>query len=328
MPSIETTQDGMIDSQVPVVSAGDGTMASFGEELRRQRELRSVSLREISDATKINIRFLEALEENEFKHLPGGQFNKGFIRAYARHIGVDGEDMVNAYILEVRRQEEDDRPGRAAAARPRLDPADKRALAALGVLAALVMLLVLGVWYFFFHGRKARVASGAAPSHSSAPAKSAPPSAGSGLAGRPPSVAPSGPAAATSLASASGGNAAAPDAPEPTPSPAGTDAHDSHALAAAAEGDLSLRVVPLAVVRFGLLCDGKDLFSGTLEVGRTLTFTCAGVYEVSVEDAGAVNLSVGGDRIYIGRPGQSIAGRHVSRANLPDFLNPPYEPSR
>src|SRR5215475_5414037 len=160
MPSIETAKGGVLDSEIPAAFPGDGTtMASFGEELRRQRELRSVTLREISDATKINIRFLEALEENDFKHLPGGQFNKGFIRAYARHIGVDGEDMVNAYILEVRRQEDEAPAGRASAPRPRLDPADKRALIALGVLAVMVVLAGMGVWFLFFHGRKSRGAA-------------------------------------------------------------------------------------------------------------------------------------------------------------------------
>src|SRR5262249_41417890 len=124
--------------------------------LRRQRELRSVTLREISDATKINIRFLEALEENDFKHLPGGQFNKGFIRAYARHIGVDGEDMVNAYILEVRRQEDEAPSGRTSTPRARLDPADRRALIALAGLAAIVVLIALGIWFVFFKGHKVR----------------------------------------------------------------------------------------------------------------------------------------------------------------------------
>src|SRR5437867_11284521 len=85
-------------------------MATFGEELRRHRELRAISLREIADATKINIRFLESLEQNAFKHLPGGQFNKGFIRAYARHIGVDGEGMVDAYLPETQEQEEPEGP--------------------------------------------------------------------------------------------------------------------------------------------------------------------------------------------------------------------------
>ena len=76
-------------------------MASFGEELKRERELRDISLKEISEATKISIRFLEALEQNNFDILPGGIFNRGFIRAYARFIGVDGEEMVNSYLHEL-----------------------------------------------------------------------------------------------------------------------------------------------------------------------------------------------------------------------------------
>src|SRR5437867_7271499 len=114
-------------------------MATFGEELRRHRELRAISLREIADATKINIRFLESLEKNDFKHLPGGQFNKGFIRAYARHIGVDGEGMVDAYLLEMKKQEDAERPmGRAAAPRCRRIPPTRP-----GAVAACLIVLVL-----------------------------------------------------------------------------------------------------------------------------------------------------------------------------------------
>jgi cytoskeletal protein RodZ len=80
-------------------------MASFGEELKRERELRDISLKEISEATKISIRFLEALEQNNYDILPGGIFNRGFIRAYARFIGVDGEEMVNAYAHEMAQRE-------------------------------------------------------------------------------------------------------------------------------------------------------------------------------------------------------------------------------
>jgi cytoskeletal protein RodZ len=75
-------------------------MPTFGDELRRERELRQISLREISEATKISLRYLEALETNEFEHLPGGVFNRGFVRAYSQFIGIDPEAMVNAYLME------------------------------------------------------------------------------------------------------------------------------------------------------------------------------------------------------------------------------------
>ncbi len=86
-------------------------MASFGESLKRERELREISLRQISEATKINLRYLEALEENRFDALPGGLFNRGFIRAYATYIGIDSEAMVNSYLHEMNARQ----PGTEAA---------------------------------------------------------------------------------------------------------------------------------------------------------------------------------------------------------------------
>lgn len=83
-------------------------MPSFGEEFKRERELRQISLREVSEATKISLRHLEALERNEFDQLPGGVFNRGFVRAFADFIGVSPEDMVNAYLLQERQQEGDE----------------------------------------------------------------------------------------------------------------------------------------------------------------------------------------------------------------------------
>ena len=80
-------------------------MPSFGETLKRERELRKISLREIAEATKINLRYLEALERDDFRHLPGGVFNKGFVRAFAQFIGIDADAMVTAYLDEERSQE-------------------------------------------------------------------------------------------------------------------------------------------------------------------------------------------------------------------------------
>jgi cytoskeleton protein RodZ len=73
-------------------------MASFGENLRRERELRGVSLREIADETKISIRFLQALEQDRFDALPGGLFRRTFVRQYARHVGLDPERLVAEFI--------------------------------------------------------------------------------------------------------------------------------------------------------------------------------------------------------------------------------------
>jgi len=72
-------------------------LALFGEELRREREIRGISLKEIADSTKISKRFLEAIERNDHKTLPAPVFTRGFVREYARYLGLNSEEMVNRY---------------------------------------------------------------------------------------------------------------------------------------------------------------------------------------------------------------------------------------
>ena len=74
-------------------------MPSFGEKLRKEREKRKISLDEISSTTKIGTRMLQALEEDKFNLLPGGIFNKGFVRAYARAVGLDEDQTVADYLV-------------------------------------------------------------------------------------------------------------------------------------------------------------------------------------------------------------------------------------
>lgn len=66
-------------------------------ELKRERELRGISLQEISDATKINIRYLRDLEEERLDILPGKFFIKGIIRSYAKYIGLEEDAVLNSY---------------------------------------------------------------------------------------------------------------------------------------------------------------------------------------------------------------------------------------
>ncbi|HZU44878.1 MAG TPA: helix-turn-helix domain-containing protein, partial [Terriglobales bacterium] len=76
-------------------------MGAFGERMQRERELRGVTLDEISVVTKIGTRSLKALEEEDFDKLPGGIFNKGFVRAYARYLGIDPDEAVADYLAAV-----------------------------------------------------------------------------------------------------------------------------------------------------------------------------------------------------------------------------------
>lgn len=71
---------------------------SFGSWLRRQREVRQISLREVADRTKISYRYLEAMEEDRFDVLPAPVFAKGFLREYARYVGLSPDEVVNHYL--------------------------------------------------------------------------------------------------------------------------------------------------------------------------------------------------------------------------------------
>ncbi|HTA48863.1 MAG TPA: helix-turn-helix domain-containing protein [Verrucomicrobiae bacterium] len=77
-------------------------MGAFGEKLRKQREQQGIGLDAISGTTKISTRMLRALEDEHFDQLPGGVFNKGFVRAYARQVGLNEEEAIADYLAAVR----------------------------------------------------------------------------------------------------------------------------------------------------------------------------------------------------------------------------------
>jgi cytoskeleton protein RodZ len=74
--------------------------ADFGARMKRTREERGVSLRQIADRTKLSVSALEALERNDISRLPGGIFSRGFVRSYATEIGLDPEQTVRDFLVQ------------------------------------------------------------------------------------------------------------------------------------------------------------------------------------------------------------------------------------
>jgi hypothetical protein len=77
-------------------------LGAFGDKFRTERERRGFTLDDVSNVTKINARMLKAIEDEHFDRLPGGVFNKGFVRAYAKHLGFNDEESVNEYLAALR----------------------------------------------------------------------------------------------------------------------------------------------------------------------------------------------------------------------------------
>ena len=126
---------------------------TFGDWLRRQREVREISLRDIAERTKISLRYLEAMEADRFDLLPAPVFAKGFLREYARYVGLSPDDVVNHYLSEHHPEELAADPRRTTprsargrsrwtAVRPRC--AATGAAACCSRLAGLVLLVLVG----------------------------------------------------------------------------------------------------------------------------------------------------------------------------------------
>jgi cytoskeleton protein RodZ len=113
---------------------------NFGERLKREREMREVSIEELTKATRISARFLNALENEDWDKLPGGVFGHGFVRTVARYLGLDEEALLGEYDLA--RAEK--LPPASAKPEERI-PSPPKWLPALAVI--LVLVLLTGVFY-------------------------------------------------------------------------------------------------------------------------------------------------------------------------------------
>jgi cytoskeletal protein RodZ len=143
--------------------------ASFGEQLRLAREARGISLREISEQTRISMRYLEAIEADDFKRLPGGIFNRSFIKAYARYIGYDEKAAIDAYTHALREQGETTEEAVSLPHKPHVytdGSATRSPFITLLLTILILTILSLGVYaalHWYQRREAARTAGNAAP---------------------------------------------------------------------------------------------------------------------------------------------------------------------
>jgi cytoskeleton protein RodZ len=144
-------------------------VASFGENLRRERELRGISLEEIAATTKIKVGFLEAIENDDLARLPGGIFARGFMRTYAAYLGLDADQFIAEY--QAAAQPKDYELGRFKSANRAALP-DKPRPPVLPFLVAAALLI--GGYSIFHYSHRAPEVREALPSAVPAPASPLP----------------------------------------------------------------------------------------------------------------------------------------------------------
>ncbi|HZU22148.1 MAG TPA: RodZ domain-containing protein [Terriglobales bacterium] len=257
-------------------------MPGFGEQLERERLKRGIKLENISEQTKISTRMLRALETEEFEKLPGGVFNRGFVRSYARYLGMNEEQAVADYLAA---------SGEAEPPLPFQQAEEPEEVARWLPLAGLVLLVLLSafvLWQYratfaaasrrVFARRAASVnASTATPASSPAYANPAP----SPHAERPAAsaVAPPGPAPILPQRAVA---VAASKMPAPQPA------------AGATPGELNITVRARQQAWLSVTADGRPVMQGILEPAAERQFRATRKLVFVTGNAGGVDLTFNG----------------------------------
>ncbi len=277
-------------------------MPSFGENLKKEREKRKITIEDISASTKIGTRMLQALEENKFNQLPGGIFNKGFVRSYARFVGIDEDKAVADYLqasgdapppsAEIAAREGDgrDQGARAQAENAaRLDSISENPSRPLpwGLFAAILLLiaLALSLWSRHTHEREK---TPALPTPAAITAQT-----GDGAAG----IQPSG----MSASGLSGQTAPTVVAQKQTVSssfgPAASTSSSSSLTAAAGAGEFSVVVQAREESWISIRADGKSVPSELLPAGSERSIAGRKEVVVRMGNAGGVDLQFNGKKV-------------------------------
>ncbi len=70
---------------------------TLGEKLRQAREERGITISEVAEQTRISALYIESIENDDYRTLPGGIFNKGFVKSFAKYVGVDEQEALQDY---------------------------------------------------------------------------------------------------------------------------------------------------------------------------------------------------------------------------------------
>lgn len=305
-------------------------MPAFGENLRREREMRAVSLEEISSATKISLRFLEAIEQDDFSKLPGGIFSRSFIRSYARYLGLDEERVMGEYQLAAQPGADFDLYRLVAGKTDSGRPAKRTPL--LAPLVALV-LLVAGYILFRYAPRASEVPTAPSPAVTPKPAQTptqAAASSGGATAAAPAGAEANNPTPGTPVPMATGSNPTPPGETAVTVNPAaqtskGTAASSPQTAAQAAnpaatksitDTELTLQVAATEPAWVSVDADGKNVLTKTLNPSDVETLKAHRSFDVKTANAQAVILTLNGETLKpLGRRGETKSV-HLTRDDV------------
>ena len=272
-------------------------MASLGAQLKQAREQRGAGLDEIAQTTKIGTRFLRALEADHYDQLPGGIFNKGFIRAYARAVGLDEEKAIAEYLAATEPspvKSENTSPVETRRVELRAE-AESPGSGDLpwGVFALILVLAALGLAGWGYYSRESRQVSKLPVSASATSVSGG--SASSPEAGRAASPAPSAPQPTTTSAVNKPQPAAETKPKNPAAEPSEPAASSTHYF--------SVRVNVREDSWLSISADGKPVLQGNFLAPAQKSVRATRQVVVQTGNAGGTDLEFNGRAVP--SPGQS-----------------------
>ena len=280
-------------------------MATLGQQLKQSREEKGISLQEIAESTHISIRFLQAIENDAYDVLPGGVFNRAFVRKFARQVGFDEEQAVNLY--QEQWQEQGGEPERGY--QLGIDEPDFKQSSGNGLLLSFVALLVIGslayAAYQYF-----------------APAVSD--SGGSAVAGlntpASPSVTPTPSATPESTASPSSN---LPGSPTPGATASPTPSPTPEAPAGAMRVQLT---APAEEVWLKVNTDDKEAWQGILNPGKSLEYDVNEKIILSIGRVQSLKIAINGRnmdfvRLLTNPKATRATNVRITKDNYQQYLN-------
>ena len=287
---------------------------NFGSRLREARERRGVSLRQIATATRISLRTLEALENNEIGKLPGGIFSRAFVRSYAHEVGLDPDETVRDFVHHFPLDHVTAGSASANAGDVASGEAEVRRRHQVGLMLTLAIVIPIAalVIYFLVSGRRsARAAESAIETPVSAAASQPVATA--------PVAAPLSPAASSAAFSSTTLPAAnLPHAAGASLTPA--SAATAAVTPIAANEPLRLRIAPDGPCWVRVSADGAVRHQALMQKGDVYSQEAKDGFDLVVGDAGTFQFSINN------RSGRRLGGRgevvaaHIKRADLQTWL--------
>jgi cytoskeleton protein RodZ len=259
----------------------------FGARLRRARESRGLSLRDIANVTKISTLVLEALERGDAGRLPGGVFSRAFVREYAKQVGLDPEqavrDFVEAFPDDLTPLPSQER----GAVHARSSTASRSGLGWLGLLVTVLLIVVFVVVNRYVNRSVSSTNGVPAPAATSQRPAAAEPGRGEQV--------PAAPAAAaqpSTVQPAEGEKHGLPPVAQPVPTVQPQVGPGTTGSTGAAAAELPLHVVLTATAPCWISAKVTRVPGRTLQVGERLQLDAATAIVLTAGDAGGLTYTI------------------------------------